>query len=149
MNKNKKNQKNMVSGEDHYTNLMLIVVLEAMVLLIIQMLIYNSYGTELTVNTLIPAFLIIALIMAAVSLVLYFVLKKKNAIVTVVFGAYVALLMGVIKYIPNSYEPMMDTYYANTLRGQKIGLILSVIYVVGGIVYCILAEKRRVKLKNK
>ena len=48
--KNKKNKNNAVSGEEHYTNLMLIVVAEAMVLLITQMLIFNGFKSFTHIN---------------------------------------------------------------------------------------------------
>lgn len=148
MNKNKKN--NVISGEEHYTNLMLIVVAEAMVLLIAQMLIYNGFNSlyiETTMNVAVPIILGMALIAAIVSAVLYF-LKKKNALISLAFGGYVTLLMLVIRFIPNFYSEALGRYVPNYLRGQKIGAILSVIYVIAGILYCILAEKKRRKLKK-
>lgn len=149
MNKNKKNK--VVSHEEHYTNLMLIVVAEAMVLLIMQMLIYNSCNslyTHTTMNVAVPIILTIAAVVAAVSAVLWF-LKKKNALIPLVFSGYVALLMCVIRYIPNFYSESWGRYMTNYTTGQKIGAVLSVIYVLAGILYCILAERRRRKLKNK
>lgn len=144
-------KKNMVSSEDHYTNLMLIVVAEAMVLLITQLLIFNSFNSlyiEATMNTAVPAILVVAVIVALVSAVLYF-MKKKNALISLVFGCYLALLMCVIRYIPNEFSQSLGKPVPNYLKGQKIGMILSVLYVVAGILYCILAERKRRKLKNK
>lgn len=146
---NKKN--NLVSSEDHYTNLTLIVVAEAMVLLIMQLLIYNSFNSlyiDATMNVAVPVILAIAAVIALASAVLYF-LKKKSALISFVFGAYVTLLMCVIRYIPNEFSASLGRLIPNYLKGQKIGMILSVIYVVAGILYCILAEKRRRKLKDK
>ena len=144
-------KKNMVSSEDHYTNLMLIVVAEAMVLLITQLLIFNSFNSlyiEATMNTAVPAILVVAVIVALVSAVLYF-MKKKIALISLVFGCYLALLMCVIRYIPNEFSQSLGKPVPNYLKGQKIGMILSVLYVVAGILYCILAERKRRKLKNK
>lgn len=148
MNKNKKT--NVISGEEHYTNLMLIVVAEAMVLLITQMLIYNGFKSlyiQTTMNIIVPVILIVAAVVAVISAIMYF-MKKKNALISLVFGGYVALLMLVIRFVPNSYSEALGSVYCNTLRSQKIGVILSVIYVIAGILYCILAEKRRRKLKK-
>ncbi len=148
MNKNKK--KVIVSTEDYYTNLMLIVVAEAMVLLITQLLIFNSFNSlyiEATMNVAVPIILVVALIAMIASAVLYF-MKKKNALISLVFGGYVALLMCVIRYIPNEFSESLGRLICNTLKGQKIGAILSVIYVIAGILYCILAERKRRKLKK-
>ncbi|MBR6523208.1 MAG: hypothetical protein IKT39_01170 [Clostridia bacterium] len=146
---NKKN--NLVSSEDHYTNLTLIIVAEAMVLLIMQLLIYNSFNSlyvDAAMNVAVPVILCIATIVTLASAVLYF-FKKKSALISFVFGAYVTLLMCVIRYIPNEFSASLGRLVPNYLKGQKIGMILSVIYVVAGILYCVLAEKRRRKLKNK
>ncbi len=146
MNKNK----NLVSSEDHYTNLMLIVVAEAMVLLITQLLIFNSFNSlfvDATMNVAVPVILSIAAVVALASAILYF-FKKKSALISLVFGGYVTLLMCVIRYIPNEFSESLGRAITNYLKGQKIGAVLSVIYVAAGILYCILAEKKRRKLKK-
>ena len=147
MNKNKK----VVSSEEHYTNLMLIVVAEAMVLLITQLLIYNSFNSlyiETTMNVAVPVILALAAAVSLISAILWF-MKKKNALISLAFGGYVTLLMCVIRYIPNQFSESLGRFIPNYLRGQKIGAILSVLYVMAGILYCILAERKRRKLKNK
>ncbi len=149
MNKNKKS--NVISGEEHYTNLMLIVVAEAMVLLITQLLIYNGfksiYHHDLTMKIVVPVITGIAAIVAIVSAIVYF-MKKKNALISLVFGGYITLLTLVIKYLPSFYSEAWGKYMPSYERNQKIGIILSVIYVIAGILYCILAEKRRRKLEK-
>jgi len=148
VNKNKKS--NVISGEEHYTNLMLIVVAEAMVLLITQLLIYNGFKSlfiQTTMNVIVPVILGVAAVVAVISAIVYF-MKKKNALISLAFSSYVALLMLVIRFVPNSYSDALGRVYCNTLRGQKLGVIISVIYVIAGILYCILAEKRRRKLKK-
>lgn len=147
MNKNKK----VVSSEEHYTNLMLIVVAEAMVLLITQLLIFNSFNSlyiETTMNVAVPVILALAAAVSLISAILWF-MKKKSAVISLVFGGYVTLLMCVIRYIPNQFSESLGRFIPNYLRGQKIGAILSVLYVIAGILYCILAERKRRKLKNK
>lgn len=149
--KNKK-KNNVVSGAEHYTNLMLIVVAEAMVLLITQMLIFNGFNSMThivaTMNTIVPAILIIAAAVALISAVLYF-MKNKNALISLVFSGYVALLMCIIRYIPNEFSTFSNKMICNYLTGQKIGAVVSVIYVIAGILYCIFAEKKHRNLKNK
>ncbi|MBR5586842.1 MAG: hypothetical protein IKW02_02655 [Clostridia bacterium] len=150
MDKNRKN--NVVSNEEHYTNLMLIVVAEAMVLLITQMLIFNGFKYAAYVapvmNGIVPVILAVAAVIAAASAVLWFV-KKKNALISLVFSTYIVLLMCVIRYIPNEFSQALGRPIANYLKGQKIGAALSVVYVVAGILYCILAERKRRNQKNK
>lgn len=150
--KNKKNKNNSVSGEEHYTNLMLIVVAEAMVLLITQMLIFNGFKSithiAVTMNTIVPAILIVAAVVATISLVFY-LMKKKSAIISLVFGGYIALLMCIIRYIPNEFSTVLGRPICNYLKGQKIAAVVSVIYVIAGILYCIFAEKKHRDLKNK
>lgn len=147
--KNKNN--NVVSNEEHYTNLMLIVVAEAMILFIIQMLIFNGYRSTAfittSMNIAVPVILAIAAVVTIVSAV-FWLLKRKNAIISLVFGGYITLLMCIIRYIPNEYSQALGRYITNYLKGQKIGIILSVLYVIAGIVYCIVAEKRRRQLKK-
>lgn len=150
MSKNKKIKNNSVSTGEHYTNLMLIVVVEAMVLLITQMLIFNGFKSfthiDATMNKIVPAILIAAAAVAVLSLVLC-IMKKKNALVALVFSGYIALLMGIIRYIPNEFSTILNRPICNYLTGQKIGATVSVIYVVAGILYCIIAEKKHRKVK--
>lgn len=147
----KERKNNVISGEEHYTNLMLIVVAEAMVLLIMQMLIFNGFKYAAYVapvmNVVVPVILGVAGVVTVVSAVLWFV-KKKNAVISLVFGAYVTLLMCVIRYIPNEFSQSLGRLIPNYLKGQKIGAALSVLYVVAGILYCILAERKRRNLKK-
>lgn len=149
MDKNKKTR--VVSSEEHYTNLMLIVVAEAMVLLITQMLIFNGFKyaafIQPVMNGIVPVILAVAAIVAAVSAILWFV-KKKNALIPFVFSTYVAILMCVIRYIPNEFSQSLGRPIANYLKGQKIGAALSVVYVVAGVLYCILAERKRRNIKK-
>ncbi len=147
--KNIKN-KNAITGEEHYTNLMLIVVAEAMVLLITQMLIYNGFKVAMFINTtmnvIVPVILAVAAVVFVTSAILYFS-KKKGAVISLVFSGYITFLMCVIRYIPNEFSQSLGRYIPNYLKGQKIGMFLSVIYVIAGIVYCITAEKRCKKSK--
>ena len=149
MNKNRKN--NVISGEEHYTNLMLIVVAEAMVLLIMQMLIFNGFKyaayVDPVMNGLVPVILGVAAVVAVVSAILYFV-KKKNALISLVFSTYVVLLMCVLRYIPNEFSQTLGRPIVNYLKGQEIGAVLSVVYVIAGILYCILAERKRRNIKK-
>ena len=127
---NKKTKNNSVSGGEHYTNLMLIVVAEAMLLLITQMLIFNGFKSfthiVLTMNTIVPAILIAAAVVAAISLALY-LMKKKGAIISLVFSGYIALLMCIIRYIPNEFSTTLGRPICNYLTGQKIGALVSVV----------------------
>jgi len=131
---------------------MLIVVAEAMLLLITQLLIFNicnnSFYITPTMDVAVPIILACAAAVSIVSAILWF-MKKKNAVILFVFSGYVTLLMCVIRYIPNQFSESLGRYIPNYLRGQKIGAILSVLYVIAGILYCILAERKRRKLKNK
>ena len=149
--KNKKNKNIAVSGEEHYTNLMLIVVAEAMVLLITQMLIFNGFKSithiTVTMNTIVPIILVASAIIAAISLVLYLI-KKKNALISLIFSGYIALLMCIIRYIPNEFSVVLERPICNYLKGQKIGAAVSVIYVIAGILYCIFAERKRRNIKK-
>lgn len=149
MSKNKKNT--AVSSGEHYTNLMLIVVAEAMVLLITQMLIFNgskiSAHIYLTYKIIVPAILIVAATGVAISLI-FFLLKKKRAIIPLVFSGYVALLMCIIKYIPNEFSTALGRPICNFITGQKIGALVSVVYVVAGILYCIFAERKHRNVKK-
>ena len=149
--KNKKNKNNAVSGEEHYTNLMLIVVAEAMVLLITQMLIFNGFKSfthiAVTMNTIVPVILIVAGAIAVISLVIY-LMKKKSALISLIFSGYIALLMCIFRYIPNEFSTALGRPICNYLKGQKIGAVVSVIYVIAGILYCIFAEKKQRNLKK-
>lgn len=150
MSKNNKIKNNSVSSGEHYTNLMLIVVVEAMVLLITQMLIFNGFKSfthiDATMNKIVPAILIAAAVVAVFSLILY-IMKKKSALVALVFSGYIALLMCIIRYIPNEFSTVLNRPICNYLTGQKIGAAVSVIYVIAGILYCIFAEKKHRNVK--
>ena len=136
MSKKTKTPKNQVNS-DHYVNLMLLTVLEAMLLLIGQLIIYNGiavYPGEIR-NTVIPAVLVAGAIAFIVFAVLYFVKKNKSFIKPMIFAAYVALLMVIIRYIPNTMSELTGTMYVNDIKGMKIGAITSSVYVLVNFIF--------------
>ncbi|MBR3576688.1 MAG: hypothetical protein IKL42_04710, partial [Clostridia bacterium] len=130
MSKKTKTPKNQVNS-DHYVNLMLLTVLEAMLLLIGQLIIYNGnavYPGAIR-GAVIPAILIIAAVAFVVFTVLFVVKKNRSFIKPMIFAAYVALLMVIIRYIPNTLSEITGRWVVNDMKGMKIGAIASSIYV--------------------
>ncbi|MBQ9097706.1 MAG: hypothetical protein IJY55_04850 [Clostridia bacterium] len=136
MSKKTKTPKNQVNS-DHYVNLMLLTVLEAMLLLIGQLIIYNGnavYPGAIR-NVVIPAILIGAAL-AFIAFTVLFVVKKNTSFVKpMIFAAYVALLMVIIRYIPNTVSEITGTMYVNDIKGMKIGAITSSVYVLVNFIF--------------
>ena len=136
MSKKTKTPKNQVNS-DHYVNLMLLTVLEAMLLLIGQLIIYNGnavYPGAIR-NTVIPAILIVAALAFAIFIVLFIVKKNKSFIKPMIFAAYVALLMVIIRYVPNTVSELTGQLYVNDIKGMKIGAITSSVYVLVNFIF--------------
>jgi len=134
--KKTKTPKNQVNS-DHYVNLMLLTVLEAMLLLIGQLIIYNGnavYPGAIR-NTVIPAILIVAALAFAIFIVLFIVKKNKSFIKPMIFAAYVAILMVIIRYIPNTLSELTGKMYVNDIKGMKIGAITSSVYVLVNFIF--------------
>lgn len=145
MSKKTKTPKNQVNS-DHYVNLMLLTVLEAMLLLIGQLIIYNGsavYPAAIR-NTVIPAILIVAALAFIVFTVLFVVKKNKSFIKPMIFAAYVALLMVIIRYIPNTVSDYTGGMYVNDIKGMKIGAITSSVYVLVNFIFLYIKS-----IKNK
>ncbi len=136
MSKKTKTPKNQVNN-DHYVNLMLLTVLEAMLLLIGQLIIYNGYAVYPGAirNTVIPAILIIAAVALVVFAVFYIVKKNKSFVKPMIFAAYVALLMVIIRYIPNTMSEIVGGWVVNDIKGMKIGAITSSVYVLVNFIF--------------
>ncbi len=146
MSKKASNKKNAQTKGEHYTNLLLITVVEAMILLIGQLLIYNGFAsasmTAAMWNYVVPALFVIAAVAAVVTAVLIYKKKTQALWSLLSFVVYTALLMSIIRYIPNEYSQAVGSYIVNSLRGQKIGVITSVVYIIVKFVfYFIMANK--------
>lgn len=149
------NKNKAVSRSEHYTNLLLITVVEAMVLLIGQLLIYNGFSsssmTAAMWSWIIPTIFITSVVATVIFVILIY--KKGNIKLwsALSFAVYLALLMAVIRYIPNQYSEVWGKYVVNSLRGQKIGIITSVIYVIAKLAFYAvssnMAEKKAKKNK--
>ena len=140
-----KTPKNQVNS-DHYVNLMLLTVLEAMLLLIGQLIIYNGnavYPGAIR-GAVIPAILIIAAVAFVVFTVLFVVKKNRSFIKPMIFAAYVAVLMVIIRYIPNSVSEFTGAMYVNDIKGMKMGAITSSVYVLANFIFLYIKS-----LKNK
>jgi len=148
---NSKNQE--ISKSDYYTNLMLIAVVQAMVLLIGQLLIYNGFAiptlTGAMWSKVVPAILIISLITAAISVLFIFAGKKKMLWSLFSFSVYTSILMSAIRYIPNEWSKVLEKPIVNAARGQKIGVILSVLYIIGLFAYYSFLASRAHKPRKK
>lgn len=145
MSKKTKTPKNQVNS-DHYVNLMLLTVLEAMLLLIGQLIIYNGnavYPGAIR-GAVIPAILIIAAVAFVVFTVLFVVKKNRSFIKPMIFAAYVAVLMVIIRYIPNSVSEFTGAMYVNDIKGMKMGAITSSVYVLANFIFLYIKS-----LKNK
>ncbi len=145
MSKKTKTPKNQVNN-DHYVNLMLLTVLEAMLLLIGQLIIYNGnaiYPGAIR-GTVIPAILIVAALAFAIFIVLFLVKKNKSFIKPMIFTAYVVLLMVIIRYIPNTVSEYTGRMYVNDIKGMKIGAITSSVYVLVNFIFLYIKS-----IKNK
>ena len=145
MSKKTKTPKNQVNS-DHYVNLMLLTVLEAMLLLIGQLIIYNGnavYPGAIR-GAVIPAILIIAAVACVVFTVLFVVKKNRSFIKPMIFAAYVAVLMVIIRYIPNSVSEFTGAMYVNDIKGMKMGAITSSVYVLANFIFLYIKS-----LKNK
>ena len=145
MSKKTKTPKNQVNS-DHYVNLMLLTVLEAMLLLIGQLIIYNGnavYPGAIR-SAVIPAILIVAAVAFVVFTVLFVVKKNRSFIKPMIFAAYVAVLMVIIRYIPNSVSELTGTMYVNDIKGMKMGAITSSVYVLANFIFLYIKS-----LKNK
>ncbi|MBR2846847.1 MAG: hypothetical protein IKB89_02100 [Clostridia bacterium] len=145
MSKKTKTPKNQVNS-DHYVNLMLLTVLEAMLLLIGQLIIYNGnavYPGAIR-GAVIPAILIVAAVAFVVFTVLFVVKKNRSFIKPMIFAAYVAVLMVIIRYIPNSVSEFTGAMYVNDIKGMKMGAITSSVYVLANFIFLYIKS-----LKNK
>ena len=145
MSKKTKTPKNQINN-DHYVNLMLLTVLEAMLLLIGQLIIYNGIAVYPAAirNVVIPAILVIAVLAFVAFIVLYGIKKNKSFIKPMIFTAYVALLMVIIRYIPNTVSELTGGMYVNDMKGMKIGAITSSVYVLVSFIFLYIKS-----LKNK
>ena len=149
MSKQLSNKKNTATKGEHYTNLMLVTVVEAMVLLIGQLLLYNGFSIAWAAaamwNYVVPVLFIAAVAVTAVTAVLIY---KKNTMrlwSVLSFAVYVALLTALMRYIPNQYSAALGKYIVNSLRGQKIGVITSVIYIAVKFIYYFYASGKAEK----
>ena len=137
MSKKAKTPKNQVNS-DHYVNLMLLTVLEAMLLLIGQLTIYNGnqvYPWAFR-YTIIPAMLIVAAVAFVVFAVLFIVKKNKSFMKPMIFAAYVALLMVIIRYIPNTVSTITGKLEVTNIdTGNRIGAITSSVYVLVNFIF--------------
>ena len=145
MSKKTKTPKNQVNN-DHYINLMLLTVLEAMLLLIGQLIIYNGYAVYPGAirGTVIPTILVIAAIAFVAFAVVFIAKKNKSFVKPMIFAAYVALLMVIIRYIPNTLSEITGRWVVNDMKGMKIGAIASSIYVFINFIFLYIKS-----LKNK
>lgn len=118
---------------EHYTNLMLVTVTEAMILLILQLIISNAWAIPAFAGTMwsvvLPVLFWFAVIATAVTVFLVYAKNMKKLLVFVSFGVYLALLAALMRYIPNEYSQTLGKYIVNSLRGQKIGIITSVAFI--------------------
>ncbi len=136
MSQNKKTPKNQAKS-DHYVNLMLLTVLEAMLLLIGQLIIYNGYAVYPAAirGAVIPSILVIAAIALVAFVALFIIKKNRTFIKPIIFAAYVVLLMIIMRYIPNEVSKVTGTMYVNDIKGMKIGAITSSIYVLVNFIF--------------
>ena len=70
--------------------------------------------------------------------------KNKSFVKPMIFAAYVALLMVIIRYIPNTFYEIAGTWIVNDMKGMKIGAIASSIYVFINFIFLYIKS-----LKNK
>lgn len=155
------NKKNVSpSKSEFYTNLMLITVLEALVLLIFQLAIFNASA----IISLYPAiwkYAIPLCFFASTVLAVAFVImtavkpeKKSSFLPLAKFFVYFALMCAIMRYIPNKESvEFAGKYFVNFERGQKIAGITSVVYVAASLVYYLVASyfagKNEPKVKTK
>ncbi len=151
MSKKASNKNKATTKGEGYTNLLLITVVEAMALLIGQLLIYNGFSvaniTGAMWNYIIPTIFIVAVVVAVISVILALKGNNTKLWAVVSFAIYAALLMSLIRYIPNQYSESLGRYITNSLRGQKIGAVTSVIYIVVKFVYYFVAANKADKRK--
>lgn len=131
---------------EHYTNLMLITVTEAMILLILQLLISNTWAIPKFAGAMwavvIPTLFWVAVAATVILIFLAYSKNMKKLLVFISFGVYLALLTALMRYIPNQFSPTLGKYIVNSLRGQKIGVITSVAYIVIEFVYFAFLSKK-------
>ena len=122
-----------VERSEHYTNLMLITVTEAMILLILQLIISNAWAIPAFAGAMwsivIPVIFWAAVIATVVIVFLSYAKNMRKLLVFISFAVYIALLTALMRYIPNEYSQTLGRYIVNSLRGQKIGVITSVAYI--------------------
>lgn len=140
------------SKSEYYTNLMLITVVEAMVLLIGQLLIYNGFTISefiMTMRTyIVPIILGLSLLSAAVCIFLLVSKAKKIVWPLLWFSLYLAFLMCLIRYIPNQWSEILNRPICNTERGQIIGAGTSVIFIAAQFIYFSIASHRAEKMRK-
>ena len=155
---NKKNVSH--SKSEVYTNLMLITVLEALVLLIFQLAIFNA-SAIISMYPLIWKYIIPICFFASAALAVVFVVltgvkpsNKQSFLTLTKFFVYFALMCAIMRYIPN-HESVVASgkYVVNFERGQKIAGITSIVYVAASLIYfaaaSYLADKNEPKTKTK
>lgn len=132
---------------EHYTNLMLITVTEAMVLLILQLVISNAWAIPKFAGAMwsvaIPVLFWVSVIATVVILFLTYAKNMKKLLVFISFTVYLALLTALMRYIPNQYSDTLGRYIVNSLRGQKLGVITSVAYIAVEFIYFSLLSKKQ------
>lgn len=139
---------------------MLITVLEALVLLIFQLAVFNTSAIiamyPLIWRGILPFCFFASTALAVVFIVLTAVkpAKKQSFLHLAKFFVYFALMCAIMRYIPNKESvEMTGKYFVNFERGQKIAGITSVVYIAASLIYfsaaSYFAEKNAPKEKTK
>lgn len=142
-----------IPKSEYYTNLILVTVVEAMVLLIGQLAIFNlcSVATVTAVmwTVVLPVLFYTSLAVTAILVILTVV--KRDKISTILpflkFFVYFTVLISIMRYIPNQVSTYkipgsseQTSIIVNLQRGQKIGAVASVIYVAASFLYYTIAS---------
>lgn len=155
------NKKNVSpSKSEYYTNLMLFSVLEALILLIFQLAIFNASAIitmyPVIWKYILPAFFFVSTTLAVVFIILTAVKpqKRQSFLPLAKFFVYFALMTSIMRYIPNKQSvEMPGKYFVNFELGQKIAGITSVVYIVSSFIYfsasSYIAEKKAAANKTK
>ncbi len=137
------NKKNVSpTKSEFYTNLMLITVLEALILLIFQLAIFNA-SSIITMYAPIWRYILPTVFYASAAFSVVFIIatvaksqKKTSFLPLAKFFVYLTLVAAIMRYIPNKESvETVGKYVVNFERGQKIAGITSIIYIIASFVY--------------
>ena len=142
---NKKNVSH--SKSEYYTNLMLLTVLEALLLLVFQLAVFNA-SAIISMYPPIWKYILPFLFFATSVLAVVFIIltaakpqKRQSFLPLAKFFVYFALMTCIMRYIPNQQSvEVPGRYFVNFERGQKIAGITSVVYIAVSFVYFLSAS---------